>query len=254
MKKAKQVFKEYIQSYDFENGLVKLKIAHMYRVTEISRKIAEDLKLEQEDIELAELIGLLHDIGRFEQIRKYGTFIDGISIDHAQQGLQVLFEEGWIRKFIEDDQYDTIIHHAIWNHNKKEIEEGLSERELLHAKMIRDADKTDILYIITIDSTENTYGCANIEHEDITDEIMEDLKKNQPIDYRKRKTHADMVITHLAFVFDFNFTYGLKVVYEKDYLKQVAYDVHFTKEETKSKITQAYKITQKYMEERLGVK
>ena len=35
---------------------------------EISKKIAESLKLTQEEIELATLIGLLHDIARFEKL------------------------------------------------------------------------------------------------------------------------------------------------------------------------------------------
>ena len=72
--KAKKVFKEYVKNYNPEDGKIKIKISHIERVSQIARKLAEDLKLNQEDIELAELIGLLHDIGRFEQIKIYHTF------------------------------------------------------------------------------------------------------------------------------------------------------------------------------------
>ena len=41
-------------------------------------------KLYEEDIILAEAIGLLHDIGRFEQIRTYHTFIDKDSVESEQ--------------------------------------------------------------------------------------------------------------------------------------------------------------------------
>jgi putative nucleotidyltransferase with HDIG domain len=44
-------------------------VIHTYHVADNARNIAEKLKLSKEDIELAELIGLLHDIGRFEELK-----------------------------------------------------------------------------------------------------------------------------------------------------------------------------------------
>lgn len=255
IKKAKQAFKEYIKDYDLENGLVKLKIAHMYRVTEISRKIAEKLNLDKENIELAELIGLLHDIGRFEQIRMYGTFEDAKSIDHAKQGIKVLFEENWIRKFVEDEKYDSIISKAILNHNKGEIEEGLTTKELLHSKIIRDADKTDIFYVIITDKIENVYGCSKdqMAKEQITDEIMREFMEEESIDYTKRKTCGDKLVSNFAFVFDFNFNYGLEVIYKNKYLEKLMKLVDFEIDETKDKMEQVYIKARNYIEERLGV-
>ena len=66
-----------------------------------------------EDENLAKLIALLHDIGRFEQIRLYHTFSDKDSINHAEFGAKLLFEDGLIRKFVETDKYDKIIKNAI---------------------------------------------------------------------------------------------------------------------------------------------
>ena len=62
IKKAKKVFKEYIRNYDIENPKIALKVAHIERVSAIAKKTAESLNLSKEDVELAELIGLLHDI------------------------------------------------------------------------------------------------------------------------------------------------------------------------------------------------
>ena len=155
IKKAKQVLNEYIKKYDDTNPKIRLKKEHILRVADNAKKLAEKLKLSQEDIDLAELIGLLHDIGRFEQIKRFDTFKDRQSIDHAVQGLQVLFDEGLIRKFLKEDIYDKIIYIAIKNHNKIEIEKGLGERELLHCKIIRDSDKLDIFNIIITEPIEN---------------------------------------------------------------------------------------------------
>ena len=110
--KAKKEFEKYVKPYDIQNAKISRKIAHSYRVVEVSEQIAKSLNLTEEDIELAKLIGLLHDIGRFEQIRIYDTFSDKDSIDHANLGVKILFEDGLIRNFIEENKYDEIIYKA----------------------------------------------------------------------------------------------------------------------------------------------
>lgn len=90
IEKAKNAFKEYVKEYDINNPKIKTKISHIQRVVVMSRKIAQDLKLDEENTELAELIGLLHDIGRFEQVKRYNTFVDRISVNHGELGVKIL--------------------------------------------------------------------------------------------------------------------------------------------------------------------
>ena len=66
---VKAVFEEYLNGYDRENDKVKLKIVHTYGVIRCSEEIGRRMGLQAEDMELAKLIALLHDIGRFEQLR-----------------------------------------------------------------------------------------------------------------------------------------------------------------------------------------
>ena len=89
---AKQFFEEYLDGYDRENDKVKLKIIHTYGVVEQSRNLAERLMLSEEDTSLAMIIALLHDIGRFEQLKRYDSF-EPATMDHAAYGVKVLFEE-----------------------------------------------------------------------------------------------------------------------------------------------------------------
>jgi len=91
IEKAKKVFDEYTKNYDINDGKVALKVAHILRVSELSRKIAISLNLSQEDIQLAELIGLLHDIGRFEQIKRYNTFIDNKKDFYIQFNNEIIY-------------------------------------------------------------------------------------------------------------------------------------------------------------------
>ena len=174
---SKQEFLNYVANYDANNSHIKRKIDHSLRVMQISKKIAENLELSQEEINISTLIGLLHDIGRFEQMKVYKTFNDEKSIDHGDLGVEILQKNNYIRKYIEEDKYDKIIYTAIRNHNKFQIEEGLKEKESLFSKIIRDADKLDILYQGTCITWANSV--KEIENEKILKEnIKPFIQKN----------------------------------------------------------------------------
>ena len=90
LEKAKKEFEIFVQQYDLENEKIKRKFGHSFRVMEKAGQIAKSLSLPNEEIELSKLIGLLHDIGRFEQERIYKTFKDHESIDHGDLGVEIL--------------------------------------------------------------------------------------------------------------------------------------------------------------------
>lgn len=135
--KAKIEFKKFLDKYEDKSDLsFKLKVVHTYHVAENSKYIAEKLNLSKEDIELAELIGLLHDIGRFEEL-KITKELNSVKFDHATHGSTMLFENGMIRNFIEDSQYNEIIKKSIENHSRLVIEKGLNEREFKNNQRCR---------------------------------------------------------------------------------------------------------------------
>ena len=224
LNKAKEEFEKYVKPYGRENVKICRKIEHSYIVLDVAEEIAKSLDLSEEDLELAKLIGLLHDIGRFEQIRIYNTFVDKDSIDHADLGVKILFEDNLIRKFIEDDKYDEIIYKAIKSHNKYAIENGLNQQELLHAKIIRDADKVDIyeVYIRDIASNENAvFNYDNISNEKITGKVLESVKKHELVNRYDTVNEADRYVAALAFVFDLNFKKGIELVKERKYIEKL---------------------------------
>ena len=248
--KAKQIFKEYVKNYNPEDEKIKIKIAHIERVSQISKKLAENLKLSQEDIELAELIGLLHDIGRFEQVKRYNTFVDKDSINHGEYGVKILFEDGLIREFIKNDKYDRIIKLAILNHNKADIEKGLTKRENLHAKIIRDADKIDIFSVLTTGDKEAIWEKADLSNDIITDEIYREFIEDKSINYKNRKTSADILVSHFAYVYDFNFKETLEVIRQNNYIDKLYKRFIFNDKETMKKFNNIYETAKKYLEEK----
>lgn len=247
---AKKAFKKYIKNYNPEDEKVKIKITHIERVSQIAKNLAKDLKLSQEDIELAELIGLLHDIGRFEQIRRFHTFVDKDSINHGEYGVKILFEDGLIRDFIKEDKYDEIIKLSILNHNRGKIEQGLTEKQNLHAKIIRDADKIDIFYVFTIGDKKAIWEKEDLSYDKITDEIYKEFMEEKYIDYQKRKTSADFLVSNFAYVYDFNFNQSLKIIKENNYLEKLYKRHTFNDKETMKRYKKIYETAKKYLEEK----
>ena len=248
IKKAKQQFERYIQNYNSEDQKIKLKIDHIARVSQTSKKIAQKLNLNEEDIQLAELIGLLHDIGRFEQIRIYHTFSDKDSINHGEFGVKILFEDGLIRKFIETDKYDKIIKLAILNHNRLNIEEGLTEREYLHSQIIRDADKADIFSILISDSKKTIWGKEDLYEERISDEIYRQFKAEKLINYKDLETSADLLVCHFKFVYDLNFKETKQIIKENQYIDKLYQRFTFKDEKTIKRYNEIYKLAKEELD------
>lgn len=217
---AKKVFQDYVSNYDPTNGRIKLKIDHILRVSEICKNIAISLNLTEEEIKVAELIGLFHDLGRFEQVRLFNTYNDKVcGIDHADFSNKVLFENNFIRKFIEDDKYDEIIKIAIFNHNKLNIEPNLSEKELLFSKIVRDADKLDIIYTSTCYEFLDVFWYDNFNVEKIDEQIVENFAQTKLLEYKYVKTNADQSMCFFSYIYDLYFTYSIKYLKENKYLE-----------------------------------
>lgn len=209
--RAKQAFEDYIHNYDRNNQLIQSKYYHTYQVVELMAELAFRLDLDKEKIELAKVIGLLHDIGRFEQIKKFNIIDDlKTDMDHAEESCIYLFGQGHIRDFIEEDQYDSIIEKAVRNHNKFEIERKLTKEELLFSKMIRDMDKVDIYRVLAVDFKEE------FKASEVGEEVLREFKKEKSISNQLVKSSSDSTLSTLAFLFDMNFNESFDILVEKD--------------------------------------
>lgn len=252
--KAKNAFKEYIQNYNIENPHIAKKVAHTYRTVNVAETIAKELQLDQENIKLASLIALLHDIGRFEQLTNYHTYSDITSIDHGDLGVKILFEDRWIEKFIEDRNYDQIIYLAIKNHNKYKIQEGIKGNELLHCKIVRDADKTDIFAVLIEDIKEGKqilYDYKSIGKQKVSKEIRKAYQENKQIDSKYIKTEIDEYINMISFIYDYNFPIGLKIVKENKYIEKMIQAVNIHEQQNKQ-FDEILEIANQYIDRRLN--
>ena len=236
LEKAEIEFDNYAKNYDIDNENIKLKFYHSHKVENIAGEIAKSINLSEEEIELAKLVGLLHDIARFEQYTRFQTFSDLKSIDHGDYGVEILKQNNFIRKFIDTDEYDNIIFKAVKNHNKFKIEDGLTEKELLYSKIARDADKIDIFFEVLITFYTDQHEKDIFESELISDEILEQVLNHKTLLYKPNATKMDSYIAMLCLTFDLNFKYSYEIMQKEDYINKIINRFNFKNEETRKKI------------------
>lgn len=222
-------FEAYVSSYIVEdsvfNDKVLLKKSHSYRVVSNIRKLAVSLDLNELDTEIVSCLALLHDVGRFEQLKKYNTFSDNKSEDHALLGVQIIQEAGVLKSFTEKEQEDILF--AIAHHNKFAIPSTDDHTADLYTKLLRDADKLDIYKVVTDyynDIKFNKDKTIELELPDkpaISKKIYESLMKEKSAEYKYLKTLADFKLLQMAWVFDINFKLSYKIINEHGYVKNI---------------------------------
>lgn len=253
IERAKKAFKEYTDKYDKNHPKVRYKIEHTYRVAENCKRIAKNLKLSEEEQNLAEIIGLLHDIGRFEQIRIYNTTYDAATVDHAGLGIKILFEDEEIKKFVDEEKDNEIIYKAVKNHNKYKIEEGMNEKETLFSNIIRDADKLDIYNVIVEEKIEDAVAkkTEDIRKEILSDEVYESFIEGKLVSYKIMKTNIDHIVIWLAYIYDFNYNESFNIIYENNYIDKIVSKVDYLDLKTKERMEKIRQKANEYIKSKI---
>lgn len=221
--KVLKTFQDYVDNYNSEDEKVRLKIEHTYRVSELCECIAQSLHLDTEECSLAWLLGILHDIGRFEQLKNYGTFIDAQSIDHALYGAEILFEQGGIRAYLEDAEEDRMLRTAVAFHSAYRLPEGLDKRTKMFCQILRDADKIDILKVNVDFPLEEIYNVSTEElrSAEVSETVMEAFAEGHAVLRSLKKTSADHVVGHLSLVYELVYPKSLMIVREQGYVQKL---------------------------------
>lgn len=202
MKDIIEMFNEYAKTFDLTNKNIMKKFHHSYRVMEYGMEIANSLNLNEKEKHLVQITCLFHDIARFKQWSEYETYVDDKSFDHGDMGYETT-KELFIDKFNIEEK-DAVLK-AIKNHNKLKIEDNLNDIELLLAKIVRDADKMDIMLEQGIITKEGP----------LSQELIDELFKHNIIGNSIVEDEISSMIRLIAFIFDFNFKYTYKFTLDK---------------------------------------
>lgn len=215
-------FNNYVSIYDPEDSKIKLKIEHTFHVSDLSERIACAVGA---DPELAWLIGILHDIGRFEQIRRYNTFSDALSVDHAALGADILFRGGLIVKFSSDLTNDQcrVIEMAVRNHSTLSLPGGLTQEEKLYCNIIRDADKLDGFRVNCETPLEDIYNVSahDLRTSSVSSDVKECFNRKTTVPRQLRSSPIDNLVSILCWTFELIYPISIKLAKEQGYVNRL---------------------------------
>lgn len=222
-------FESYISSFSelTENQTKNfgIKKDHSLRVADLAHFLAEKLEFDDDMIQAAYLSGLFHDIGRFKQLVEFDTFNDEKSVDHAELSVSVI-EEG---NFLDDhdSEIKNLILIAIQNHNKFKIQEGLSDSELKLVKLLRDADKLDILKVISEyysqrnSSPNHTLTWELPKGSAVSLNVSKEVLAGKMVSKTNLVSEIDIKILQLSWVYDINYRPAIEYLLRNRYLENI---------------------------------
>ena len=240
IEELKEVFKAHVEKFNMNEKPITKKFYHSYRVMDICEKLAYSINLNEEDTYIAMVIGLLHDYARFEQWTNYKTFSDLNSIDHADLAVKKLFDENEIDKFKIKKEYYEVIYNAIKYHNKLDYPENLDDRNKLFCKIIRDADKIDILYLLGLEEEK-----VKEDELEISEKVKKDFYCNNLRNRADLKNINDNVVLKIALLYDLNFKYSYKYIKDNKLMYKMFETLKY-----KDKFKPYFEHIYKYIEER----
>lgn len=208
---SKEAFECFMNRFDKKNTFILEKYIHTLSVVRWMEKLAKRLQMTEEEIVLAKIIGLLHDIGRFGQIDKTNICDDTKSnVDHAKYGCRYLFFEKHIRDFIKSDKYDKVIEDVILNHNTLKVSKAIDPYTRKFTYMLRDMDKLDIFRVMAV------HHELELVKEDVKKHTLQQFQKEQLINRKCVKTKSEWTLNYLSFVFDIHFKESYELLEESD--------------------------------------
>ncbi len=205
---------------------INLKKTHTREVCRNGVLIAQGLELDEPSVLLAEAVSLFHDVGRFPQYSRFKTFDDSISVNHATLGVKVLQENGVLLDLPKRDR--DILVRSVALHNAFSLPADLDEETRLFAKLIRDADKLDILrvFIEYFDQDKGVRAEAVVlglpDTPGCSPEVLASLRNGSMALKSTLKNQNDFKLMLLSWVYDLNFKISCRLVRDRDLISSLA--------------------------------
>lgn len=229
LEKGKQFFEEYTKKLLKNKDLyisdhLQLKKDHSLRVAGLSADIAEKLGLDEEDCKTAELIGLLHDLGRFHQFEKYQSFDDLKTEDHAVLGVSVLKSAEFFGELPEARQ--QVVIQTIEMHNKLAVT-SKEKQVILFSQVLRDADKLDLWELaVSHLKRDGSFSlpsiCFNLpKTSGVSEVVVKGILSGKPVSKKDLQSVNDFKLFLMAMVFDLNFKVSFQLLNQKQLIPRI---------------------------------
>ena len=190
----------------------------------------------------------MHDIGRFEQYKN--TSENNKKFNHGEVGVEVLKKDNYIRKYIQESKYDNIIYSAIYEHNRYELSENLSEEEALFCKIVKDADKLDILHEAVFIYWQDKERIKQVEAGTLSQEMLKDFYNKKLANSKNKKSETDQILRYSSFIYDINFKCSFEILKKTNNISKMIDRFNYKIPETKKEMMKVKEIANKYIEEK----
>jgi len=255
MDQLKQWFDTYTASFltgiEENDRNIILKRDHTQRVCLESRFLADALGIDNRQRILSDIAALLHDIGRFEQYRRFNTFVDDQSVDHARLGRDILNDQACLDQLAPNDA--DLIKRVVLYHNRAFLPENESEDCLFLTRLLRDADKLDIWFVVTSYYAEmkqkrnTTLELGLPDTPGISDKVHKSLMNRTVVLKEHMQNLNDFKLLQMGWVFDLNFTPAIRRLEAKGYLLMIKETLP-----RDPKIDEIYDNITRYIREKIG--
>ncbi len=205
---------------------IELKRNHTARVVTYAALIADGEGLTSKECAQLLCAAQLHDVGRFPQYRRWRTFRDSDSDNHARLSLEVIREEQLLRNYSPEDRYT--IEEAVRLHNVKVLPATTAVAVKRLASYLRDADKLDIWYVVLeyyrqpVDCQASAVGLGLPDRPEVTPACLAALAQGQVVPLEQAQVLNDFRLMQISWVYDLQSKTARRILAEKQYLEQLA--------------------------------
>jgi len=255
VKEYRNWFDDYVRSFrsddlEFQQN-IDMKEKHTLRVCNEILTLGKELGLQNDDLHLAEVLGLFHDIGRFEQYARYQTFVDRDSEDHAALGVKILKEQDLLERL--DDRSRNLIIRSISYHNRATLPMEETEECLFFTRLLRDADKLDIWKVVT-DYYRRKNRRRNVAIElglpdtpGITGEVYRSLMRKGIVNAGDLNNLNDFKLLQIGWIYSINFSPTFHHIKDRKYLDIIRDYLPRT-----DQIDSIFSIVESYLDKHIG--
>lgn len=227
--KIRTWYDSYVSEFSSEDQEIQINIdlikKHTCQVLENVNELGLSINLDESDLLLIETAALLHDVGRFEQLIQKGTYIDNDDLNHIQFGLDVI-EQHEVLKTLEEGEKNLVID-CVRMHDLSVLPKITDERALALVHLLRDADRIDVLRIVSDYYTHKKLQPnkhLDMELKDmpaIAKKICDAILAERVAKRENVETVNDLKLMQMSWVFDMKHKRSFKIVSEKSYIKAI---------------------------------
>jgi len=229
-----KLYDAYVDTYRDAEGklpdMMQLKRTHTAFVVRNAAAIADGEGFSPEEREVSVAAALLHDTGRYEQLKRYNTFKDSDSVDHAVFSHDIVKGKGWLKKAevggLCPQRWEDPVLKAVLYHNRRDLPEGMDKLTAIAAHTVRDADKLDIFRVLEdqvahTDWKSDSRAFWNLAVSAPPNPVVVDcIEKEQPVDYQNIKSLSDFVLIQVGWMISgLQFATSRRLCCERGHLK-----------------------------------